>query len=288
MAARPWETAYLDDGEENPSLDSTRRDGGYLEVEDEELQKKLFVKKQSSSLSEVVLREPSLSSSDSTRNPQAQSLPLSSDSFVQNAVVMPSDTQLEALPSIQPVLRSSTVTSSLSTPTQISPAQVSRLLKQTKSSSSRGSGTHNGAVEASDETMATGLQEGAASKEAQALQVLSPAELPTSKSNNRPTSKAGLNRRNFSGPLKGMYDNSMTGSPMVPSYMAATQSAKAKARSQSNPKLRPETEEKTSPISKRRTSLPAETKQNSIPWRSFRSSSTKVFSSVRESREGGG
>lgn len=276
MAARPWETAYLDDDEEN-YLDSMRKDESYSEVEDEEFKKQLFAKKQSSSFSEVMLQEPSLSSSYSTRNPQAQTLPLFSDSFVQSAVVMSSDTQLETLPSIQPILKSSMLQSS--TPAQVS----STLLMQSKSNSSRGSGTQNGVVLPCDETLATAL----AANGVLALKQLPPAE-PTYKSNNRSTSKFGLNRSSFSGPLKGMYENSGVGSPAVPSYMAATQSAKAKARSQSNPKLRPETEERSSPISKRRTSLPTETKQNSIPWRTFRSSSAKGFSSVRASREGGG
>lgn len=277
MAARPWETAYLDDTEEN-SYDAVKREEGYSGVEDAESNNFSFSKQQSSLFSEATLQEPSI---PSTINAEPQSLPLASDPWTPPKLASASNPQLDIFLIDHTSHMNSSAVPSLSMPTMVSSATS----KQTKSSSSRSSGTQNG-VGAHDETLVVAPPV-ATSNGIQVLQEAASAE-PISKNINRSSFKSSLNRRSFSGPLKGLHENSVAGSHTVPSYMAATQSAKAKARSQSNPKLRPESDEKASPISKRRTSLPAEIKQNSIPWRSFRSSSTKGFPSIRASREGGG
>lgn len=276
MAARPWETAYLDDTEEN-SYDAVKREEGYSGVEDTESKNFSFSKQHISLLSEATLQEPSI---PSTKNAEPQSLPLASDPWTPK-LASALNPQLDIFLTDQINHVNLSAVPSLSMPVLESSAPS----KQTKSSSSRSSGTQNG-VGTHDEALAI-APPGATSNGTQALQELPSAE-PISKNINRSSLKSALNRRSFSGPLKGLHENSTTGSCTVPSYMAATQSAKAKARSQSNPKLRPETDEKASPISKRRTSLPVEIKQNTIPWRSFRSSSTKGFPSIRASRGGGG
>ncbi|KAH7286482.1 hypothetical protein KP509_32G009100 [Ceratopteris richardii] len=112
-------------------------------------------------------------------------------------------------------------------------------------------------------------------------------ELKMTKTKGHTTLETALNRKSFSGPLKSFGENALTGSLAVPGYMAATQSAKAKARSQSNPKLRPETEEKILSTF-RRTSLPTEGKQNPFLWTTFRSTSAKGFPSKKASRDGAG
>lgn len=258
MAARPWETAYLDDNEENPKS-SIKQDSleNNTDAEDNKLEKQ-----QPSAAHEALLDDPSSSSSSSIANLQPQHLS-----------------------SVECVVKSSTVASPMS-----NVKQESSILKQNKSSPSRGgSGMQKGSLEVRGETAVGSVDKSTVviSNGGQTSTEL-PRTEQTSKSNNRLMSKSVINRRSLSGPLKGMYESSFLGSPAVPSYMAATQSAKAKTRSQSNPKSRPEAEDKTSPISKRRQSLPTESKQNPIPWRTFRSSSTKGFSSAKPSRPQGG
>lgn len=267
MAARPWETAYLEDNE-NPH----DQDESYLEAE-METRMHIPAKQPPSSFSEAFLQDASTYPSTVVANLQAQNLPLF-ESVMQRSVAMSPHSEAEnRLPSFH---KSPTALSPMSTPLK----QLSSALKQSKSSPSRDNGTQVATLHTNGEIMTS--NGGKVPKE------LPPAELTIAKAKNRSASKSALNRRSFSGPLKSMFDNSLLGSPAVPSYMAVTQSAKAKTRSQSNPKLRPEPEEKTSPLSKKRTSLPAEGKQNPIPWRSFRSASTKGFPSTRASREGGG
>lgn len=283
MAARPWETAYLDSHEAS-SYDTVRREEGHSNEKDGSLQVPPSSQQQ---LPETSMHEPSLSFVTALEDPEPQDLPLPVELFKQGKLVLPESPHLNTLGSDQKTVMTTSVVPSLSPPMMVS----SRLLKQTKSSSSisGGSATQIGGVGINEEIAAVAPQD-SASNDAHASQAVPSADPPSkSNSNSRENSKSALNRHSFSGPLKGVHESFLTGSLTVPSYMAATQSAKAKARSQSNPKLRPEADEKTSPVSsKRRTSLPAEVKQNSVPWRnSFRSSSTKGFLTVRTSREGG-
>lgn len=271
MAARPWETAFLDDTEEN-SWDALKREEAYLGADNAEFKSFSFGKPQSSLLAENTLQESII---PPTINAEPQSLecdPSKPDP--------PLKLQLDTFFSDQANHMNESARPWMSMPTTLSSAPS----KHTKSSSSRSNGTQNG-VGAPDETVIVALS-GATSTGGRVLADVPSAD-PISKNMNRADFKSSLSRRSFSGPLKGLHENVMTGSSTVPSYMAATQSAKAKARSQSNPKLRPESDDKASD-SKRRTSLPAEMKQNSIPWRSFRSSSGKGFPYIRASREGGG
>eukprot|EP01018_Ginkgo_biloba_P024030 Gb_18991 [translate_table: standard] len=73
-------------------------------------------------------------------------------------------------------------------------------------------------------------------------------------------------RRSSFGSVKADHaENGSQGSPSIPSYMAATESAKAKLRGQASPRSSPDVQEKTS-NSMRRFSLPASSngKQNSV------------------------
>ncbi|MCO5563054.1 hypothetical protein L7F22_016690 [Adiantum nelumboides] len=259
MAARPWETACLGDNEDLLHY----KDESYSEAEPEnrETMSGLF--------SDSFLQDAPLQ----VRTPDANGQPPNMPSYESPrrsspAVASPHRGTEHPFPSFH------------KSPSAMSPKCNVKQSKQSKSSPSRGitgstmHGDSNGEVKVLNEV--------------QMLRELPDTELKTAKPVGRGVFKSALNRRSFSGPLKSMFENTMAGSPAVPSYMAATQSAKAKARSQSNPKLRPEPEEKESPTSKKRTSLPTEGKPNPVPWRSFRSASTKGFSAIRASKEGGG
>lgn len=263
MAARPWETAYLGENEDNPHY----KDESYSEAEIEN-------------------RGTMSSQQQATQYP---------DSFVQGAIsyagtVDASLQQPQNMPLYGSPLRSSPAVASPhrgtehplhsfhKSPSAMSPMSNPKHSKQSKSSPSRG-----------NTVQADTNGEAKVSNGGQVLRGESPdTELKMAKPIGPAAAwKSALNRRSFSGPLKSMVENTLPGSPAVPSYMAATQSAKAKARSQSNPKLRPEPEEKGSPTSRKRTTQPTEGKPNPIPWRSFRSASTKGFPSIKASKEGG-
>ncbi|KAI5059892.1 hypothetical protein GOP47_0024312 [Adiantum capillus-veneris] len=280
MAARPWETAYLDTNEMSP-YDAARRDEDRLDDENDDSSKQPFCINQQ--IVETSSLEPSLTFITAVGDAEPQDLLLPADGLKEGKLILSEGERLETDKKSNMSL---SVVPSLPIPVMVS----SPPSKQAKSSSSisGSSGTQNGGLEPNGKTLAVGPQpQDSTSIGAHDSQAVSFVDaLCKSKAN----SKFAVNRLSFSGPLKGAHESFMTGSPTVPSYMVATQSAKAKVRSQSNPKLRPETDEKASPVSsKRRTSLPAEVKINSVPWRnSFRSSSTKVFSAVRTSRDKGG
>ncbi|KAH9330911.1 hypothetical protein KI387_003019, partial [Taxus chinensis] len=83
--------------------------------------------------------------------------------------------------------------------------------------------------------------------------------------------KTGRRRSSF-GSVKGDHaDNNLQGSPSVPSYMAATESAKAKLRAQASPRMSPDVQEKSSAVT-RRHSLPSASngKQPSVSPRTHR------------------
>ncbi|KAH7426400.1 hypothetical protein KP509_10G000500 [Ceratopteris richardii] len=255
MAARPWETAYLGENEDNPLY----KDESYSEAGTEN-------------------RGTSIS------QPHSGAIP---DSYVRDSTphVSPLDvnSQLEnMLPNESPLQMSSLkVTSSgrgtdhgCSSLRKSPSGSNAKQLKYTKSSPSRGTPVNaNGEVKTNNESRMLG-------------EILD-EELKSAKPSGHNALSSNLNRRSFSGPLRSMAENALSGSPAVPSYMAATQSAKAKARSQSNPKMRPEPEGKLSPTSKKRMSLPTEGKPNPIHWRTLRSASGKGFPSIKTARERG-
>eukprot|EP00250_Pteridium_aquilinum_P001181 c11389_g1_i1 orf=432-2090(+) len=277
MAARPWETAYLEDNEDNLQY----KDESYSEAETEN--RAVVSSPQPPPLfPDAALQDASLYPRTVEASLQSQNVP-----FFQSplrslpAVTSPHKEREQRLPSFHKSPSFSKSPSFHKSPSAMSPMlnpnQLSSALKQSKSSPSRGNSMPvdtNG-----DSKVSNG---------GHMLKELRDAELKTTKPINRAALKSTSNRRSFSGPLKSMLENTVEGSHGAPSYMAATQSAKAKARSQSNPKLRPEPEEKISPISKKRTSLPIEGKQNPVPWRNFRSASTKGFPSIKASKEVGG
>ncbi|KAI5069020.1 hypothetical protein GOP47_0015983 [Adiantum capillus-veneris] len=264
MAARPWETAYLGDNEDH----SQYKDESFSEAEPEN-RETMSSRPQSGLFSDSFVQDAPLHASAVDANGQPQNMPLyESPRRTSPAVASPHRGTEHPFPSFH------------KSPSAMSPKCL-KLSKQTKSSPSRG---------VSGNTM-HGDSNGDAKvlNEVQAVKEIPDPELKTAKPIGRGAFKSAFNRRSFSGPLKSMFENTMAGSPAVPSYMAATQSAKAKARSQSNPKMRPEpVDEKGSPTSKKRTSLPTEGKPNPVPWRSFRSASTKGFPAIRASKEGGG
>lgn len=284
MAARPWETAYLDDNEDNLHY----KDESYSEAETEN-RVTMSSQQPPSLFADAFLHDASLYPSNVEANLLPQSMPLFESPIRRSpAVASPHKETEHRLPSFH---KSPSAMSPMSNSKHLSSAS-----KHSKSSPSRGNNTHvdvNGETKVSNGVTkisngGTKLSNGG-TKVSNVLKELPNAELKAAaKPVNRATLKSALNRRSFSGPLKSMFENTLAGSPAGPSYMAATQSAKAKARSQSNPKLRPEPEEIGSPTSKRRTSLPTEGKQNPIPWRSFRSASTKGLPFIKASKEGGG
>jgi hypothetical protein len=271
MAARPWETAYLDECDEKPTTheDAKRAEGKLEAEEDEELPKKPPPPPSNPALE---TSQESLLPPQHSKSPEVSL----SSSLPENPVEAQ---QCKALPSGELSAGKPSASASASAATTVS----SRLLKPTKSSSSKSTST--AAQEVRSEAMTKGVDD-RNTPDGKQDQLLLREALPSEAV--PPKNRTGLKRHSFSGPLKVLQeDPTAADSPAIPSYMMVTQSAKAKARSQSNPKLRPElVEEKTS---KRRSSLPAQAKANSIPWQTFRSASTKGFRSVRSSaREGGG
>ena len=185
MAARPWETAYLDECEEKPTDEGLKKDG-HLKAE-EELEKKHSPLKNSTS---ELLQE----------NSQQQNLPeLPPSSSAEIAV---DSQQGETLTSCELSTKHQTLTSSIS----------SRLMKPTKSSSSRSTSNPNAsaALEAHSETMAKGLQDGSTSyvKHDHFRREALPVEA-------MPKNKGVFKRHSFSGPLKGMQENPTTNSPSL-------------------------------------------------------------------------
>ncbi|MCO5582505.1 hypothetical protein L7F22_036402 [Adiantum nelumboides] len=276
MAARPWETAYLDDNEAS-SYVATRREEDHLDEGTDEILKQPLCKQQNLDTS---AHEPSFVTAAEDAEPQ--DLPSPADALKGGRLIFSAGEHLIKQGSDQRSNQNLSIVPSLS-------LQDSTLSKQAKSRSSisGSSGTQN-RVEPNVRILPVSSQSlHLAQNGAHDSQTMSSGDPPCK---SRANSKSALNKRSFSGPLKAVHESFMTGSTTVPSYMAATQSAKAKARSQSNPKLRLETDEKMSPVSlRRRTSLMAEVKQKAVPWRnSFRLSSTKIFSTVRTSTESGG
>lgn len=272
MAARPWETAYLDGNEDNLHY----KDESYSEAETEN---RVSVPSQppSTPYLDSFLHNESLYPGIVDASPQPQSMPLfESPPLRPTAVGLLHNETDHRPPSFH---RSSSAMSPMSNPKRLSSAS-----KHSKSSPSRGNIIH---VDMNGETKvcsgATKISTNGGVKVPN-VQTESP---DAAKPLVRTSMKSAVNRRSFSGPLKSMFESPTSDSPAVPSYMAATQSAKAKTRSQSNPKTRPEPEEPGSPTFRKRLSLPTEGKTNPIPWRNFRSASTKGLPFVRTSKVGG-
>ena len=274
MAARPWETAYLDDEEKN-------RDESYSEAE---VENRVTSPHDWRTFPESPNRDMSpYRNTERTMNLQPQNLSVFNSRIELCTTVAEAESLLQPPPPPSCLHKNQAVFSPITTPKRTYPA-----IKQSKTSPSRANGTQVHALDITPDTITSNSN----TSKHMLVKGSSPEELKVPKANHeRETSRPGLNRRSFSGPLKSMFGNTLYGSPIVPSYMAATQSAKAKVRSQSNPKTRPDaTEEKaTSPaLTRKRTSLPLEGKPNPTPWRTFRSSSTKGFSYTKGvSREGG-
>lgn len=83
--------------------------------------------------------------------------------------------------------------------------------------------------------------------------------------------KTGRRRSSFGSAKADHSDNNLQGSPSVPSYMAATESAKAKLRAQASPRMSPDVQEKSTGMI-RRHSLPSapNLKQSSVSPRTHR------------------
>jgi hypothetical protein len=288
MAARPWETAYLDDEEQH-------RDGSYTEAEVENQAAsahdwRMFPESPKRDISPYQNIERAINSQTQNQSVFDTRVEFCATMAEAESFLQPQQPAQSGLQKIQAV--SSPITT---------PKRTYAVIKQSKNSPSRANGTQVHALDITSEAITSNkhMVKGYSPEELKApnkhmlVRGSSAEELKVPKAQHeRVASKPGLNRRSFSGPLKSMFGNTLYGSPVVPSYMAATQSAKAKVRSQSNPKTRPDAaadEKATSPaLARKRSSLPLEGKPNPTPCRTFRSSSTKGLSFTRGvSREGG-
>eukprot|EP00249_Psilotum_nudum_P021387 c28088_g2_i1 orf=285-1868(-) len=249
MAARPWETVFLDGNEVDSECNSvTRNPENDLKVSQDDSGKLKTTKNQAKLISEpladtlsscsVTLAVPKLGSNISTKS----------------SALSEFDQTVNSTSSVQHSLVPSSITAvGISAVTNTSICAMGR-----KESTSAVLG---------QETTKTVSNGGFVHTEEQLVK----------KDNalSRPQSRTSRTRRSFSGPLKVAYGESNNILGSVPSYMANTESSKAKVRLHSNTRPKAEEEEKLSPVLKRRTSLPMETKQSSAPMRALRSSSAK-------------
>eukprot|EP00249_Psilotum_nudum_P021385 c28088_g1_i1 orf=886-2433(-) len=239
MAARPWETVFLDDNEVDPECSSmTRNQERIINNSKDDLGKPKATNNQAKLISESLADV--LSSCSITSAAPKLGLNISTKPSVSREYV-------HAMNSAE--------LSQVATSAQFSLPSVSISPGTNMSTIS--------AMGSKESTLVVLGQE--ASKPLSNGELIHTHEQMVKRDNDlsRSQLRSARTRRSFSGPLKAAHgESNILGS--VPSYMANTESSKAKVRLQSNARPKAEEEGKSSPLLKR-ASLPIETKQGSAP-----------------------
>ena len=200
MAARPWETAYLDDEEQH-------RDGSYSEVE---IENQVTLPHDWKTFPESPKRDMSpYRNAERTMSPQVQNQSVLDSRIEFCATVAEAESLLQPAPTPSCLHKNQAVSSPITTPKRTYP-----VIKQNKTSPSRGNGTQVHALDITSETIISNkhvVVKGSPPEEPKVhnkhmfVKGSSPEELKVPKVHERATSKPGLNRQSFSGPLKSMF-----------------------------------------------------------------------------------